>query len=119
MQRMKCMEESRNDHPVSIIPDRTPMGCSNGNGTISRGILLSLTSAKRMLLFCLSYDAKCRIFKPFHNQKPSTKETTVKNRMKFDIHADAPFDIKQDIDDLYYAYILFIQVPSRCRIPQL
>lgn len=47
----------------------------------------------------------------------STKETTAKDRMKFDIHADAPFDIKQDIDDLYYAYILFIQVPSRCRIP--
>lgn len=117
MQRMKCVEESRNDHPNSVIPDRTPVGCSNGNGIISRVILLTLTSAKRMSLFCLSQDAKCRIFKPFQNQMLSTKETTAKDRMKFDIHADAPFDIKQDIDDLYYAYILFIQVPSRCRIP--
>lgn len=70
-----------------------------------------------MSLFCLSQDAKCGIFKPFQNQMLSTKETTAKDRMKFDIHTDAPFDIKQDIDDLYYAYILFIQVPSRCRIP--
>ncbi|KAK8813854.1 hypothetical protein WA556_000425 [Blastocystis sp. ATCC 50177/Nand II] len=28
--------------------------------------------------------------------------------MRIDIHADAPFDIKQDIDDFYYSYQHFL-----------
>lgn len=30
--------------------------------------------------------------------------------MRIDIHAEAPFDIKQDIDDFYYSYQHFLNV---------
>ncbi len=30
--------------------------------------------------------------------------------MRIDIHAEAPFDIKQDIDDFYYSYQHFLTV---------
>ena len=42
------------------------------------------------------------------------KEEKEQVAMKFDIHADAPFDIKQDIDDFYYSYQFFINVVFRC-----